>query len=198
MAREPADTPGGTAGREHEWAPRCRIARPFRPSCGAVLKGSESGPWAIDGSLGWEDSAVEGARRFAIAALLAVGLVACAGGSSGPTAPSNAGVAGAHLGTPAVIISATDQQTFDPAMEKVTTGEIIEWQNKSSVVHNIVFSNDVSVSDPGLATDSEPALSDASLEPGGVWQVKFTVAGTYNYLCTIHNAMVGTIVVTSG
>ena len=140
---------------------------------------------------------MEGAWRFAVATLLTVGLVACAGGSARPTAHSNAGVAGAHLGTPGVIIQAKDQ-TFDPAMAKVTVGEIIEWQNNSSVVHNIVFSNDASVSDPGLATNSEPALGDPSLEPGGVWQVKFTVAGTFNYLCTIHNAMVGTIVVTAG
>jgi plastocyanin len=31
-----------------------------------------------------------------------------------------------------------------------------------------------------------PCLSDAELDPGATWEVKFTAAGTYNYLCTIH------------
>ncbi len=139
-----------------------------------------------------------GTRPLAVAMLLTVGLAACGGGSSSSRPAANVGIAGVHLGTPSVTIAATDQQTFAPAMEKVTIGEIIEWKNASSVLHNIVLSNDASVSDPGLATDSEPALSDPTLEPGAVWQVKFTTAGTYQYLCTVHNGMIGTVVVTSG
>jgi plastocyanin len=138
-----------------------------------------------------------GTRLLAPAVLLTVGLIACGSNSSSPTAPPNGGIAGVSLGTPDVVISATAENIFDPAMERVTVGEIIEWKNTGAVEHNIVFSTDTS-SDPWLGVDSEPALRDQVLLPGGGWQVKFTTPGIYSYLCTIHAGMVGTIVVTSG
>jgi plastocyanin len=64
-------------------------------------------------------------------------------------------------------------------------GEIVEWKNDGSVAHNIIFADDASIGDPVIEAG------------GGVWQVKFTVPGTYQYSCTIHTGMVGTIVVTS-
>jgi plastocyanin len=127
------------------------------------------------------------ARLIAALSLLALGVVAC-GGSTSPTATvsSALGVAGGHLGTPAVTIQATDQDTFNPVTQKVTVGEIIEWKNVGSVAHNIVFADDATIGDPVLEGG------------GGVWQVKFTVAGTYQYSCTIHTGMVGTIEVSAG
>src|SRR5579864_6848272 len=108
-------------------------------------------------------------------AVLALGVVACGGGGSSTTSTgtSAAGIAGGNLGTAAVIISATDQDTFEPATQDATVGEIVEWKNTGSVTHNLVFSGDAPLSDPALAS-------------GGVWQVKFTVAGVYQYSCTIH------------
>jgi plastocyanin len=81
-----------------------------------------------------------------------------------------------------VKISATTQLTFDPAMQTAHVGDVIQWNNTGSVGHTVTF-------------DSEPSLSDPSLAPGGVWEVKFTTAGTYQYHCSIHPTMVGTIVV---
>jgi plastocyanin len=127
------------------------------------------------------------ARLLAVLTLLTLGVVAC-GGSGTPiasTSSSAIGIAGGKLGTAAVIISATDQNTFDPVMQNATVDEIIEWKNIGSVTHNLVFRNDASISDPVLAG-------------GGVWQVKFTIAGAYQYSCTIHDGMVGTIVVSPG
>ena len=80
------------------------------------------------------------------------------------------------------MISATDQLTFDPAMQTAHVGDIIQWTNTSSVMHTITF-------------DTEPSLSDPTLQPGSTWAVKFTTAGTYHYHCSIHAGMVGTIVV---
>jgi plastocyanin len=40
------------------------------------------------------------------------------------------------------------------------------WTNTGSAMHTITF-------------DTEPALSDPSLQPGVTWDVKFTSAGTY-------------------
>lgn len=126
-------------------------------------------------------------RLLIATTLLTLGVVAC-GGSGTPTASTSSsaiGVAGGKLGTAAVIISATDENTFDPVIQDATVGEIIEWKNIGSVTHNLVFSSDASISDPMLAS-------------GGVWQVKFTRAGVYQYSCTIHYGMVGTIVVSPG
>jgi plastocyanin len=115
-------------------------------------------------------------------------MAACDGSGASPTASMSSptiGVAGGRLGAAAMVIAATDQNIFDPAMQVASVGEIIEWKNTGSVTHNLVFSYDASIGDPVLAG-------------GGVWQVKFTVAGTYQYSCTIHYAMVGTIVVRPG
>ncbi len=120
-------------------------------------------------------------------AALTLGVVAC-GGSRIPIASMGSppiGIAGGNLGTAGVVISATDQNVFEPATQDATVGEIIEWKNTGSVTHNLVFSSDASISDPVL-------------ESGGVWQVKFTVAGVYRYSCTIHYAMIGTIDVSPG
>jgi plastocyanin len=128
------------------------------------------------------------ARLLAAVALLTLGVVACGGTGTSPTASTSSpaiGIAGGKLGAAAVIIASTDQNTFDPAMQDATVDEIIEWKNTGSVTHNLVFGRDASIGDPVLAG-------------GGVWQVKFTVAGTYQYSCTIHDGMVGTIVVRPG
>ena len=126
-------------------------------------------------------------RAFAAMALLSLGVVACGGSDPSTTSAisSPVGIAGGNLGTPAVIISATDEGTFGPVTQDATVGELIEWKNIGSVTHNIVFTSDASIGDPVLAG-------------GGVWQVKFTRAGVYRYSCTLHIGMVGTVVVSPG
>ena len=128
------------------------------------------------------------ARLVAALALLTLGMAACSGATSPGTSTNSPsiGVAGGHLGTPAVVVATTDQNTFNPVTESVTVGEIVAWKNDGSVAHNIIFADDASIGDPVIEAG------------GGVWQVKFTVPGTYQYSCTIHTGMVGTIVVTSG
>lgn len=125
---------------------------------------------------------------FIGAASAVVGLAAC-GGTTAASAPPGGtpaaaavGVAGANVGAASVKISATGQLSFDPAMQTAHVGDIIQWTNTGSVEHTVSF-------------DSQPSLSDPSLQPGGIWEVKFTTAGTYTYHCNIHPSMVGTIVV---
>jgi plastocyanin len=111
-----------------------------------------------------------------------------AGGGITPIASTSSraiGIAGGNLGLDAVMISASDQNTFDPVRQNATVGEIVEWKNIASVTHNIVFPDDMPITDPVLAG-------------GGVWQVKFAIPGTYQYSCTLHVGMVGTIVVSPG
>ena len=130
-------------------------------------------------------------RLAALGLLLAFGAVGCGGGGgaspSGTGGSTSVGVAGGNLGTASVVIDANDQNKFVPATQSVTVGEVIEWKNVGVVGHNIVFS------------DADAAsLNDPVLAGGGVWEVRFSRAGTYTYTCTIHIAMDGTIVVSSG
>jgi len=115
----------------------------------------------------------------------AVALTACGNGvpqQSGTGGGSSAGTAGAKLGTAAVKIDATDQLQFSPTAGTATVGQIVQWNNTGSVLHNVTF-------------DSESSLSDSALAPGGAWQVKFSKAGTYSFKCTIHPGMDGKLTV---
>jgi plastocyanin len=129
-----------------------------------------------------------GRAVVALGLILMLGLVACGGSTtSGSSSNSSAasvsvGTAAVSLGTAAVRISATGHLTFDPAMQTAHVGDISQWTNTGSVMHTITF-------------DTEPSLSDPTLQPGATWEVKFTTAGTYQYHCSIHAEMVGTIVV---
>ncbi len=129
--------------------------------------------------------------RGSILGLCAVGVVAlsaCGNGvpepsGSGPAGGgSTAGSAGASLGTAAVSIDATDQLQFSPTAQTAKVGQIVGWKNAGSVLHNVTF-------------DSESSLTDPALAPGGTWQVKFTKAGSYTFKCTIHPGMDGKITV---
>ena len=159
---------------------------------------------------------------IAIGASLAVLIAACGGSTAASsqasssatasaTTSSNAsaaatssaagpGQAGFALGTAATKVGMSsdpaDQSLghFVPAAVSVHVGDIVEWDYDPAafVPHNIVFSDADSLSNhKGLG-----AKADASGSPGdGVWQVRFTLAGQYNYKCTFHTNMTGTVTV---
>ena len=122
-------------------------------------------------------------------ATLALGLAACgngapetsASGSGGGSCPGTA--SGSGSGTADVKVSATDQLQFTPTTTTAKVGQVVQWTNTGTVLHNITF----------------PAgcLTDAGFQPGATWSIKFTVAGTYNYQCTIHPGMTAKLTVTS-
>jgi plastocyanin len=117
---------------------------------------------------------------------IAIGVIACGNGVPSPSTSSGppVGMAGATLGAATVTIQATDSNLFTPAKMTAHVGDIIEWSNTGSVLHTVTFTD-------------HSELNDDTLAGGGVWQVKFTVAGTYPYICTIHQPdMKGTITVT--
>ncbi len=110
--------------------------------------------------------------------------VAAGGGGGGPVVGT---AAPSGLGTPATKVTATSANQFSPGNATVATGQVIQWTVASdSVPHNVTFDSNGNLTSPG------------SLGPGETWQVKFTVAGTYAYHCTIHDGMNGQITVTAG
>ena len=63
-------------------------------------------------------------------------------------------------------------------------GQSVTWANKDGMTHTV--------------TKTPGTLFDQTLASGDTFKFTFTQAGTYQYYCTIHPWMKGTIVVTSG
>jgi plastocyanin len=82
----------------------------------------------------------------------------------------------------AVTVDMTDSLKFQPTSSSVKVGDVVEWDNASSVVHNVTF-------------DQYSAITSDSIQSGDKYGVKFTKAGTYQYHCTIHPGMDGTLTV---
>ena len=69
---------------------------------------------------------------------------------------------------------------FDPASMTVRVGSTVRWVNQDSVPHRILFTD---------------GADSTILAPMQSWSRKFDRAGTYDYSCTIHPTMQGTIIV---
>jgi len=69
---------------------------------------------------------------------------------------------------------------FDPASITVKVGSTVRWVNQDSANHRILFAD---------KADSNVLSSQQS------YSRKFDRAGTYDYSCTIHPAMKGTVIV---
>jgi len=69
---------------------------------------------------------------------------------------------------------------FDPASITVKAGSTVRWENKDSVPHRILFAD---------GADSKVLAASQS------WSRKIDQAGTYDYACTIHPTMQGTVIV---
>lgn len=70
---------------------------------------------------------------------------------------------------------------FQPQNIRVSAGDTVTWTNNDSVAHT--------------ATADNGEFDSASLEPGMTFSHTFEQTGTYDYRCTIHPDMVGTITV---
>jgi plastocyanin len=111
-------------------------------------------------------------------------LSACGGPSNAMSMPSSAGSAPAASTAPAQTdhVSITNF-AFSPAAITVVAGTTVSWTNKDSTQH------DVSAPSVGLKS---PVLSQ-----GDSYTYTFTGPGTYDYICSIHPFMHGTVVVTA-
>jgi len=149
--------------------------------------------------------------RKHLVAVSAVGLLLLAGcsssrpaaqpsvtfGSNANGTPGMPGMSGmpAMTGAPSGTASATgspvavagDQVTIDnfafaPATLTVKAGTTVTWTNKDEEPHTVAAS-DGSFHSPGMGT-------------GATFTHTFSTAGTFDYVCSIHPSMHGTVVVT--
>ena len=64
---------------------------------------------------------------------------------------------------------------FNPVTRTVSVGTTVTWMNQDAFAHTVTYS-----AGPGSAFDS------GSIAGGGTYSHTFSVAGTYQYYCTIH------------
>jgi plastocyanin len=129
--------------------------------------------------------------RLGVACLgVATSLLFTACGNGPPAGEGGGGAAGGggDVGskvtgqTAAATSKETDDLKFQPSSTSVKSGDVVEWDNVGSVAHNVTF-------------DQFSAISSEVMNGGDKYQVKFTKAGTYQYHCTFHPGMDGTVTV---
>lgn len=116
------------------------------------------------------------------AAGLALVVAGCGGKSpSPPTTPSPPAGSGGNVRT--ITIPSSDgygTSSFSPGSATIAVGDTVNWENKDTVAHT-------STSDTGVW--------NSSIGAGGSFSRTFGAAGTFNYRCTLHQGMNGTITV---
>ena len=78
-------------------------------------------------------------------------------------------------------ISITDYM-FSPSQLIIKVGDTVVWTNNGASVHTVT-------------SDSGNELSSPTLSGNQIYSHTFDVAGTYNYHCSIHPSMIGSIIV---
>ncbi len=64
---------------------------------------------------------------------------------------------------------------------EVTVGTTIEWTNEDPLAHTV--------------TAADGSFDSGLIASGAVWRYTFSVAGTFDFFCTPHPFMKGTVVV---
>jgi amicyanin len=99
-----------------------------------------------------------------------------------PADTAATGAATQAAGAPTTVAVEIAGFAYSPASITVAVGDTVTWTNQDNVAHNVV-AKDGSWTSPMLAQ-------------GQSWSHKFTAAGSVDYICSIHPAMKGTVVVT--
>lgn len=83
---------------------------------------------------------------------------------------------------------------YSPNPIEVTVGQTVVWTNDDSAFHTVT-SGSAGAPDVGKEFDSGLAGPTALTTKGKTFEHTFSTAGEFPYFCTLHPAMVGTVVV---
>ena len=72
--------------------------------------------------------------------------------------------------------------SYFPASIEINPSTTVTWTNNDAVIHTV--------------TDTEKQFDSEFIQAGGTWQYTFEKPGQYDYLCTLHPWMKGTVSVT--
>ncbi|MGN6334854.1 cupredoxin domain-containing protein [Mycobacterium sp.] len=130
------------------------------------------------------DIGLLGRHLVAVPAVAVLLLAGCS--QSRPVATTAAPTTGLSVTAPAAPVRGNqvtiDGFAFEPASLTVTAGTTVTWTNRDEEPHTVAAS-DGSFHSPGMGT-------------GGTFTHTFSGAGTFDYVCSIHPMMHGTVVVT--
>lgn len=127
------------------------------------------------------------ASWYAVVGLATVTLVACHGKSAAPGGATSAPTSGARSGSVTKTNSsaggtvAVKDFAFRPQTLTVSVGSAVTWRFEDSAAHTVDIGNGKIMSKP--------------LQNNATYTHTFGQAGTYSYICSIHQYMHGTIVV---
>lgn len=113
-----------------------------------------------------------GAGALVLLAASAAGALGAGGGSDGGEAPTGAGEV-------AIVDFA-----YSPEVVQTSVGQPVAWTNEDSAAHTVT-------------SDGDGPLDSGDLPGGESYEAAFDAAGTYEYLCTIHPTMRGTVEVSA-
>jgi plastocyanin len=110
--------------------------------------------------------------RFALVMLGSLSIVACGGAGYSSTAPN----------TPPVVTTSVEMRNtaFNPGVIQVSPGATVTFTNSDGFNHNVTFASASVTSIGDFATGSRTAVMP-------------TAAGSYDYHCTIHPGMTGSV-----
>src|SRR5215216_1737451 len=124
--------------------------------------------------------------RFPLLVATALIAVSCGGGGGYSTSPgTNPGTGNPANPTPSTpvatnAVSVADNQ-FTPKDVQVNVGTTVTWTwVQGAVDHNVTFGDGV---------------ASANLKGGATYTRTFGTAGTFNYSCTLHSGMTGSVLV---
>jgi plastocyanin len=111
-------------------------------------------------------------------------LLAACGGSGAPSTPTMPGGGGGGTGQEAITITIPSsdgygESSFSPGSVTIAVGRTVTWENKDSIAHT--------------TTSNTAGLWNGQMGPTGTFSRTFTAAGTFDYRCTIHPGMSGSI-----
>src|SRR5215510_8826948 len=141
-------------------------------------------------TFGGESMAIGHHRFLPAAAALTVLLAGC--NTEGPAYDLPAGIYDQ-------IVDMTTTLGFSPQTVTIKAGQVVLWRNQSLFAHTVTFDRSAA-GDPNdvvIPVGAEPFAS-GDIPQGETFAHKFTVPGTYRYVCLKHEGqgMAGTIIVT--
>ena len=116
-------------------------------------------------------------RRAAFAAIAAVAVACVALTGLGAPAALAAGPATPKTASRTIVIDGT---RFEPALLSVQRGDVVTWANKDPFPHTAT---------------AKGTFDSGNIGAGKSWRFKARKAGTFDYVCTLHPNMKGTLVV---